>query len=62
MFFSIFWTAYIPIVIVVAFAGARSLKETLRQMHADERLRRSTLGRSLRLSPVAARRYARLRR
>src|ERR1700754_391988 len=62
MFSSIFWTAYIPIVIVIATAVGRWLKEIIRQIHMDEWLRRSTPGQSLLLSPAAARRYARLRR
>ena len=62
MFFSIFWTAYIPFAIVIASARRRSLKETMRQIHLHEWLRRSTLGQSLRLSPMAAKCYARLRR
>jgi hypothetical protein len=62
MFFSIFWTAYIPMIIVIANAVGRRLKEIIRHIHVHERLRRSSPCQSLDLSPAAARRYVRLRR
>jgi hypothetical protein len=62
MFFSIFWTAYIPFAIVIASAGGRSLKK----IFASNTRRRTASAFDSRSKPAALARggqgYARLRR